>query len=502
MDHDPIVDVIPTQVWRLAHDGTLDFVNTRWLEYTGLTTGEARTRGLLHSVHPDDAERFKDALADLNQAGFSRDMEVRLCSHSGDYRWFLVRMTMAGGRCHGTNTDIHELRQARDANERMARSQVEALKFALDSLATEASSDRLAQHIAGTITEQLGAHSSSVWRRNEERGAILFEFAFEGGRFVTKSDALIAGLSLVLPMEESYPWAGPFREGKHCHILDIRTSPRLPLGDRLIAIGVVTVLMVPMLVAGQIEGVFAARFTRQRPMLPEEIGFAQTLANQAVLAMQLTRLSAEARESAVIAERNRLARDIHDTLAQGFTGVIVQLQAAEDARQRGLAAAADEHVRRARDMARESLGEARRSVHALRPQTLEENDLCEALDAMIAKMTAGTVLQSEFSFQGNPRPLPATWEENLLHIGQEALTNVLRHAGAHNFKAQITFERHQARLDFRDDGRGFDVDRHNDGFGLRGMRERVERMGGELVIRSEPGRGAAIHVTVPLKAVE
>src|SRR6185295_11204348 len=132
----------------------------------------------------------------------------------------------------------------------------------------------------------------------------------------------------------------------------------------------------------RLEGAFVARFMTRRPMLPEEIEFAQTLANQAVLAMQLTRLSTEARDSAVIAERNRMARDIHDTLAQGFTGVIVQLEAAEDARLRGLAAEADEHLHRARDMARESLGEARRSVHALRPQALEENDLCEALDAM------------------------------------------------------------------------------------------------------------------------
>ncbi len=153
-------------------------------------------------------------------------------------------------------------------------------------------------------------------------------------------------------------------------------------------------------------------------------------------------------------------------------------------------------------MARESLGEARRSVHALRPQALEENDLCEALDAMFTKMTAGTPLRSEFSFQGDPRSLPATWEEDLLHIGQEALTNVLRHAEAANFKARITFDRDHARLDFRDDGRGFDSAAQRDGFGLRGMRERVDRMGGEIVIRSEPGTGSAISVTVPLNTVE
>ena len=502
MNDDPTVDSIPTQVWRISRDGALDFANRRWLEYTGFTAEEARIHGLLHPVHSDDIDRFREALGEFMQRGCACDVEVRLRRHDGDYRWFLVRTMLADGKWYGVNTDIHELRQARGANERMARSQVEALKLALDSLATDASSDRLAQHIARTITDQLEAHSSSVWRRSDAHDAILFEFAFEGGRFVTKSDAIIAGLSLVLPMQQEWPWVRPFREGRHCHILDIGTVAPFPLRDRLLAIGIVTVLMVPMLIAGRLEGAFVARFMQRRAMLPEEIEFAQTLANQAVLAMQLTRLSAESRESAVIAERNRMARDIHDTLAQGFTGVIVQLEAAEDARQRGLATDADAHVRRARDMARESLREARRSVHALRPQALEENDLCEALDAMITKMTAGTSLRSEFSFQGDPRSLPAIWEEDLLHIGQEALTNVLRHAGATSFKARITFDRAQARLDFRDDGHGFDADSKHDGIGLRGMRERVARMGGELVIRSGPGSGSAISVTVPLKAAE
>ena len=490
MDTDPIVDAIPAHVWCVRADGSTQFVNRAWLEYAGATRGAADFR---QSIRSEDLERFDRAFASGD------DVEVRLRRHDGEYRWFLVRMapTADGKRC-GANTDVHDLKREAAASERMARSQVEALKQALDSIAMDASSDRLAQHIARTITEQLGAHSSSVWRRNEATGSINFEFAFEGGRFVTKSDAIITGLSLLLPMEESWPWIAPFREGRHCLIEDIHSVQPFPLRDRLLAIGIVTVLMVPMLVAGRLEGAFVARFPYRRPMRPNEIEFAQTLANQAVLAMQLARLSEESRESAVIAERNRMARDIHDTLAQGFTGVIVQLEAAEDAGQRGLAAEADEHLHRARDMARESLREARRSVHALRPEALEENDLCEALDALFTKMTAGTALRSEFSFQGDPCRLPGPWEEDLLHIGQEALTNVLRHAGATNFEARITFEREHTRLDFRDDGRGFDPARKRDGFGLVGMRQRVERMGGTLEIRSGPGEGSTISVTVPL----
>jgi signal transduction histidine kinase len=287
----------------------------------------------------------------------------------------------------------------------------------------------------------------------------------------------------------------PFHEGRHCLIEDIRTVPPFPLRDRLLAIGIVTVLMVPMLIAGRLEGAFVARFPYRRPMRPSEIEFAQTLANQAVLAMQLTRLSAESRESAVVAERNRMARDIHDTLAQGFTGVIVQLEAAEDAGQRGLVTETAGHLRRARDMARESLREARRSVQALRPEALEENDLCEALDSLFTKMTAGTALRSEFSFQGDPCRLSGPWEEDLLHIGQEALTNVLRHAGEATAQVTVTYGPGAVSLDVVDDGRAGSA--NGDGHGLIGMRERAAAFGGTLTAAPRPDGGFAVHATLP-----
>jgi len=143
-----------------------------------------------------------------------------------------------------------------------------------------------------------------------------------------------------------------------------------------------------------------------------------------MLAIQLTRLSAQSRQSAVVAERNRMARDIHDTLAQGFTSVILQLEAVGEATSQRLAGKAGEHLTRASELAREGLREARRSVWALRPQTLEEKDLCEALKELIQKMTEGTSVQAHFTVQGEPRELPPEWEENLLRIGQEVLTNV------------------------------------------------------------------------------
>ena len=195
----------------------------------------------------------------------------------------------------------------------------------------------------------------------------------------------------------------------------------------------------------------------------------------------------------------RIAREIHDTLAQGFTGIIVQLEAAEDAQTHGLKKENVNHLRRASELARDSLQEARRSVFALRPQALEQRELADALNEMIAKMTAGTSLQAELTVDGTPRKLPAEIEQNLLRIGQEGLTNALRHAGARHFTAKLTFRPEAVLLSLKDDGCGFDVTSHHEGYGLTGMKERVETMAGRLRIESAPGKGTTISLVLPVK---
>jgi signal transduction histidine kinase len=198
-------------------------------------------------------------------------------------------------------------------------------------------------------------------------------------------------------------------------------------------------------------------------------------------------------------ERMRIAREIHDTLAQGFTGIIVQLEAAEDAQTHGLKKENVDHLRRASELARDSLQEARRSVFALRPQVLEQRELADALNELITKMTAGTSLQAELTVDGTPRKLPAEVEQNLLRIGQEALTNALRHARASHFTAKLTFRPEAVLLSLKDDGCGFDVASRHEGFGLTGMKERVESMAGRLQIESAPGKGTTISLVLPVR---
>jgi PAS domain S-box-containing protein len=397
--------------------------------------------------------------------------------------------------------DVAERKEAAEAlhaSAQLAHGQAEALTRTLDALAKESAPDRLVEHVLRTITEQLKAHSSSIWLRNEGTDLVSFEFAFEQGRLLTKSDAALAKISPTLKIGDVWPWLDIFRTGKPRLLEDIRQGPPFPWREHVMSLGVITILVVPMLIAGEVEGVVGIRFTRKRSFRAEEMDLAQALAHQAMLACQLRRLSRQSRQAAVAAERNRLARDIHDTLAQGFTGVIVQLEAIEEALSQGLVARAGEYLNRAGELARESLQEARRSVQALRPQTLEEKDLCEALESLFRKMTAGTNIRAELTVRGQLPELPLEWEDNLLRIGQEVLTNALRHAQASKFSAQLAFDQGEIRLEFRDDGRGFDLATRYDGLGLLGMRERAEAMGGRLAVHSVKGQGTAISVVLPL----
>jgi signal transduction histidine kinase len=214
------------------------------------------------------------------------------------------------------------------------------------------------------------------------------------------------------------------------------------------------------------------------------------------------RLLAEARQSAVLQERQRLAGEIHDTLAQGLTGIVTQLEAAEQALD-------DEHVgvRRhldtARRLARESLTEARRSVQALRPQPLEAVQLPEAVAQVAARWAHDTGIAATATTTGTPRPLHPQVEVTLLRAAQEALANAARHARPSTVSLTLSYMEDLVSLDVHDDGVGFDpaAPRGNGspgGFGLTAMGERVARLAGTLEVESAPGQGTTLAVSIPL----
>ena len=209
-------------------------------------------------------------------------------------------------------------------------------------------------------------------------------------------------------------------------------------------------------------------------------------------------LLAQARETGMLDERQRLAREIHDTLAQGLTGIIAQLQAAGQAA--GDPAGWRRHHDAATGLARESLSEARRSVDALRPQPLESARLADALGHVAQRWSALHGITVQVGTTGTVRPLPLEAESALLRAAQEALANVARHAQATRVALTLSYLQHEVALDVRDDGRGFDPAASaagGGGFGLAAMRQRIEALSGTLQVESEPGAGAVISARVP-----
>ncbi|QKW16483.1 sensor histidine kinase [Verrucosispora sp. NA02020] len=211
-------------------------------------------------------------------------------------------------------------------------------------------------------------------------------------------------------------------------------------------------------------------------------------------------LVTQAREAGVRDERQRMAREIHDTLAQGLTGIITQLEAAEQSRDRSTDW--QRHVDNALDLARESLTEARRSVRAVRPEPLETARLPDVLAELGGRWSARHGVAASVSTTGTPRPLHPEIEVTLLRAAQEALANVARHAAASRVGLTLSYMSDVVTLDVRDDGSGFDVDGgavpdRDGGYGLTAMRQRVTRVGGRLAVESEPGTGTAVSASVP-----
>ncbi|MEU3163692.1 sensor histidine kinase [Streptosporangium sp. NPDC006930] len=212
------------------------------------------------------------------------------------------------------------------------------------------------------------------------------------------------------------------------------------------------------------------------------------------------RLLTSAREAGVLGERQRMAREIHDTIAQGLTGILTQLEAADDVLDDIPAVRARLHT--ARTLARESLNEARRSVQGLRPAPLDEAQLATALHDVTTKWSRTTGKPASVSVTGDPRPLHAEVETTLLRVAQEALANVSQHAAsATRVGLTLSYMEDVVVLDVRDDGCGFTPGAADtstaSGFGLIAMRQRVTRLAGEFVIETAPGQGTGISATVP-----
>jgi two-component system, NarL family, sensor kinase len=255
---------------------------------------------------------------------------------------------------------------------------------------------------------------------------------------------------------------------------------------------------VPLYAGERPLGVMNLAMHDWRRLTRQELDLLTTIADQVGVAIERARLGEQSIEHARADERSRIARDLHDTLAQGFTAVALHIEAGLsrlERRDRGAPA-----LRKALDATRQSLDEARRSIRTLRASSLENRTLPEALAALSREFTADTGVRVRLDIS-DVGPIPGDVESEVFRIAGEALTNIRKHANARDASVRLERVRGRLRLIVSDTGTGFRVrGAHRRGFGLVGIEDRAHLVGGRASIRSAPGRGTTVTVTIPLGA--
>jgi signal transduction histidine kinase len=262
------------------------------------------------------------------------------------------------------------------------------------------------------------------------------------------------------------------------------------------ALNIQTLLRIPLFFGAEPRGVLVLKFDSDRELSPEEDGLVHALANQVVLALELTRLSEKAKLAALADERNRMAADVHDNLAQAFAATLLHLRSMD---MTGTSEALQAHWRYARDTAAHGLAAARRTMNAIRTEgPADQRALPDRLADRVRRVAARNCSQTRVSFElsGEPTRLPWTVEDELEKLAGEALFNAERHAGAREISLGLDYLPGPGlRLSVRDDGRGFDeTDSTGAGLGLRSMHDRADRIGASFTLITEAGRGTEIVV--------
>ena len=253
------------------------------------------------------------------------------------------------------------------------------------------------------------------------------------------------------------------------------------------------------------KGLIMVASSSHLPFGEERLRTYLTVDAQVELMLENLRLVEQARQAGVSEERQRLAHEIHDTLAQGFTSIVMHMEAAEQALVNE-PLKVRHHVTMARQTARENLSQARRLVWALRPKALERTSLAEAVSRVVNRWSEASGVETDAVITGNPATLHPSVEIVLLRAVQEALANVRKHADASRVTVTLSYVGDLVLLDVQDDGAGFDqavAAASEDvpdagGYGLRTMYERCEQLGGELSVESEPGQGTTVALSIPI----
>ncbi len=394
------------------------------------------------------------------------------------------------------NTKLTQETGERQRAQCMAHIQSRSAQLALDLLVREADIDGFFRAFMKTLMDETESHACGVWLLDEEATQCELWMTYIGEQFFTKNGP--DWEKLTLPRQDMSAHLVAYSPGWTETIEYTGDDQRLPetVREFNLSIGLQSVAVAPLALPTRNLG-WIALSTGDAPAeyAPWRRATLEAIALQVTLALHQSRLAeqsrAEARHQAVLEERNRIARDIHDTLAQGFAAILMQLQSAQRLAS-SLPPIVARSIENAVDLARTHMIEARRSVGALRPQEIEAGDVAAVLERTTELARRTTDVPIELVIEDLPE-LGAGVEREIIGIAQEALTNAVRHARAHRIKVHAAATRSVGfRLSVADDGRGIAKERFGAGFGLTSMQERAERIGGSLTIVTAPRAGTEV----------
>ncbi|MBD2463083.1 GAF domain-containing protein [Oscillatoria sp. FACHB-1407] len=406
--------------------------------------------------------------------------------------------------------------------ERLIRSQAEqervaelaktndALKRSLNTIATDANPHQIIAHILKIVAEQFETPLVEYWIHSENCHTAHLKLTQWRGNTLNPSEQPGHPGNHNFPCFPCLLWDQTLDYPCYCLIKDVTTDPTIRQVSEQIGIDVVAwftargvqqLLNIPLRLNEKTIGSLDIWLPGDRHFSPSQIELAYTFGQQLTLASYLNQLFEEAKQTVLFEERNRIAGDIHDTLAQAFTGISLQLEVAKPLiyQEPDTVENILQHVSQ---LTKNGLDEARRSVWALYPPGTEYANLAQMLYNSVEQMSRNTSISLEVNIIGDPCPLSPYLGMNLLRIGQEALTNALKHSQAQTVLIELTYTADLVSLSICDDGRGFtpptNPDNLNGGFGLVGMYERCDRISALLSILSQPGQGTKILVESPL----
>ena len=468
---------------------------------------------VLNTIHADDQRRVRMELdlAVAERKPFRSEFRVQLID--GEERWLAglgcyMQIGRSPGRMIGVNMDVTARRNAQKAAEAQAR----ALELARSHAALQRSVDRLASETE--VTNFLRAVLDEMLTATDAACAAVFRYA-PLSHTLSLSDAAMSGEGIVAIDDSRFiPWRSPvpadtsptWRQdfGSVVRWLD-NDNPTEDLWPDAIGwnklMGFRYIALLGLRVGERKLGFLSLAFGRDSVPDYAKVEHCGTLAQQAALAIYLTELADEGRQiaeqNATVAERTRLAAEIHDGLQQLLLASqlwIGVLKSATGSTDRGEAAIGHLEV-----LLQQAVSEARRTVHALRPGTLEEHDgLVSALHEL-SRQTNTDALSCRVTLRGEVPPLATAVQDQLYRIAQEAVSNSAKHARARSIAIGVELAENSLYLFIEDDGEGAtSADLWNRGFGLRNMRERAQSIKGDVSFRTSPGSGFAVSVVVPL----